>query len=110
MLSRAVAKSILKIVVDAKSRANHGFRAEWTPRQSNPRLRQELCVIHGEQRISHARLRRNHSIRKRIVRGSAVRLVPAGRKLIPETYRHRKSRPYSDCALPSPPPHTYTPI
>src|SRR5260370_42695268 len=38
-------------------------------------------------------------MRKGIVRGPAVRLVPAGRKLVPKTQRHRKSRTDPDGVL-----------
>ncbi len=88
----AVSQSILKIVVHSESRANYGFRAERTPRHSDPRLRQEFRVIHSEQGIGDARLRRNHAIGERVVRGAAVRLIPASRKLSPESERHSKPR------------------
>jgi hypothetical protein len=64
-----------------------------------PNPAQEFCVIHGEKGIRDARLRRNHSIGERVVRGAAVRLIPAGRKLGSEPEGHCKSRPYANGVL-----------
>jgi len=59
-------------------------------RDTDPRSGQELPIVRGECAAGDARLAGNYAIREGVIRGAAMRLVPARGGLEAEAQRQRQ--------------------
>ena len=92
VLIGTISQGILQIVIHAKSGTNHRSLAEGTPSDGQAGLRQKLCAIDREERISHLRLSGDDAIVENIVGGASVRFVPPAAGFRPESEREHELR------------------